>query len=250
MTQPPEGRHTAREAGRILLVLALAMALLALMLVLVLDRLDEVAPAPRGWARPSRVSQLEQLPLGPEDVVFLGASLVEHGEWSELLPELPVRNRGVAGDTVDDVLARIGPIVAARPRAVIVQVGLNDLLRGAAPAEVSARHRTLVQRVRSGSPDTRLVLVGLLPVRREGQPAETLAGQIREVNGSLADLANELGARALDLGAAFADADGRLAEELTIDGVHLTGPGYLRWAEELRASGVLDGLDAPASDDG
>src|SRR4051812_36089312 len=76
-------------------------------------------------------------------VVIVGDSLTERGEWGELL-DRPVANRGIAGDTVADVRARLGDISALEPRLVLVAVGINDLLAGASPEELAARHAGLL----------------------------------------------------------------------------------------------------------
>jgi hypothetical protein len=59
--------------------------------------------------------------------------------------------------------------------------------------------------------------------------------QIRELNERLGAWAAEAAVRPgaplqwLDLNASLADTDGRLRAELTYDGVHLNGPGYVAW---------------------
>lgn len=189
------------------------------------------------WQRPSRATQLDLLPLGADDVVFLGASLVEHGEWSEWLAGQPVRNRGLAGDTVADVLARLGPVVAAGPRRVFVMVGLNDLFAGTPVAAIETRHRELATRLTGGAPGTRVVFMSLLPVRRDDDAP--LNAAVDAVNAGLRRVAVEHGCAWLDLAASFRDEAGRLRAELTLDGVHLTGAGYALWAELLLDSGLL-----------
>jgi lysophospholipase L1-like esterase len=197
------------------------------------------APAGPRWQRPSRASQLELLPLEAGDLVLLGASLVEHGEWSELLPEHRSRNRGVAGDKVADVLARLDPLLEAGPRAAFVMVGLNDVLSGRSADEIEDDHRRLARRFAEQAPGTRLVLMNLLPVRREGQDGVAANAAIDVVNAGLARVAQEQGCELLDLAPPFRDDDGQLRADLTVDGIHLTGPGYLLWRDLLREHGGL-----------
>ena len=40
-------------------------------------------------------------------VVLLGDSLTAEGRWEQLLPDRPLVNAGVPGDTPDDVLDRL-----------------------------------------------------------------------------------------------------------------------------------------------
>jgi lysophospholipase L1-like esterase len=58
--------------------------------------------------------------------------------------------------------------------------------------------------------------------------------RIAAFNARLRALAERRGARFLDVNPALADARGQLDRRLTLDGVHVTGEGYRRWAEALR----------------
>jgi hexosaminidase len=221
-------------------ILGTCLVLVAGVLVVVLS-FHEPGDAPSGprWQRPSRASQLELLPLQAGDLVLLGASLVEHGEWGELLPEHRPRNRGLAGDKVADVLARLDPILEAGPRAVFVMVGLNDVLSGRSAEEIERDHRRLASRFAEQAPGTRLVFMSLLPVRREGEDGVAANAAIDVVNAGLARVAAEEGCELLDLAAAFRDDAGQLRADLTVDGIHLTGPGYLLWRDVLVVGGWL-----------
>jgi len=44
-------------------------------------------------------------------VLFLGDSITEQGMWHEWLPEVPTLNRGIGGDTVHEVQARLDSAV-------------------------------------------------------------------------------------------------------------------------------------------
>jgi len=240
MRRAPARPRRARSGRAAPALLAGLLALgVAALLVALRARSGDAGPAGPGWQRSSRASQLALLPLGPEDLVFLGASLVEHGEWSELLPGRSVRNRGIAGDKVGDVLARLAPIVAAGPRAVFVMVGLNDVFAGTPPARIEQLHRELVQRLRAGAPATRVVLMTLLPVRRPGAEGRAVNATIDEVNAGLARVADEAGCLLLDLTPAFRDEDGQLRAGFTRDGVHLNGPGYQAWRRVLEDCACL-----------
>lgn len=46
-----------------------------------------------------RVSLFEQLPISSDDILFIGNSITDGGEWSELFQNSHVKNRGISGDT-------------------------------------------------------------------------------------------------------------------------------------------------------
>ena len=232
-----------QERGRVLrlvLMLGVPIAIALILLALFTEHFGGATePGWRSRHQDVRGSQLELLPLGPDDVVMLGASLVEHGEWAELLPGHSVRNRGIAGDRVADVAARLEPIVASRPRVVCLMVGLNDVFAGADPADIAVGHEELVRRLLAGAPETRVLLMTLLPVDRPGPDGAAASAAIVEVNAGLGRIAADEGCELLDMTAFFSDAEGRLRSDLTADGIHLTGAGYLLWSDVLRDCGLL-----------
>ena len=203
----------------------------------VVARLSPSPPAPASDAEMSshwrsRVSMHDRSPLAAGDLVVLGDSLTEWGAWGELLGDPLVRNRGIAGDTVAGVARRLGPIVAARPRLIVLMIGINDLLGGAEPAALLAAQRALIGRIRAEAPETRLLILSLLPV----DPHEVGARhnpKIAAVNEGLAAIAREAGAEWLDLWPLMGGAAG-LDRRYTYDGLHLNGEGYAVWVEALR----------------
>jgi lysophospholipase L1-like esterase len=179
------------------------------------------------------------------DVVLAGDSLVALGEWSELLPHLTVHNRGVAGDTSGDLLARIDDAVAGNPRAVLIAVGINDLLRDQPPAAIAETQARILARIRARSPGTRVLVAALLPIRRALVERPGAAAHIPAVNRELAALARSAGATFVDATPALADREGDLDARYTTDGVHLTGAGYLAWRGAL-AKALAEALPGPA----
>jgi len=164
------------------------------------------------------------------DVVMFGDSTTEFANWSELLGR-PIANRGIAGETVEDLRARVEDVVALRPKVVFILAGNNDLLRGVSPKEVLARYSALLTELKSGLPETRIVVQALLPVRDR---MARFAGGIAELNALLARYSKDVGATWLDVGPRLADQSGFLAEQNTRDGAHLTGVAYRIWADAVR----------------
>lgn len=176
--------------------------------------------------RERRVAMFRALPASEVDVVMLGDSHTEGGLWSELLPGVRVLNRGLGWDSSQDVLDRLDEVIARRPRSVVLLVGIVDLRLGAEPQDVAARVEAIVGRLRAAG--IRVVVQSVLPV----------APQLRErTNARVAGLNERLKALPdyLDLHPVLVK-DGALDPSLTHDGVHLSGPAYLRWAEVVRGA--------------
>ena len=171
------------------------------------------------------------------DVVVLGDSLTDRGEWWELLGR-PVANRGIGGDTVADVRARIGDVVALQPRVLFVLVGVNDLLGGTSPELLAIAHAALVAELRGRLPHTRIVVESLLPIRDEllAEDGPLTTATVRRANELLQRGAAAAGAEWLDVNAALADATGQLDARYSDDGSHLSAAGYRAWAAVLKRS--------------
>lgn len=192
--------------------------------------------APDTWATShleSTRDMHEKLELPANSIVLLGDSLTEYGAWSELLARHDVYNRGIAGDTAPGVRARLASIVRAQPKVVLLLVGINDLSAGRSADQVIADIEQIVQALREGTPRTRVIVESVLPVRAVGHGGAVSADVIVATNRGIESLCQKLGAEYLDVWSALADDQRMLSSELTVDGVHLNGTGYLRWASVL-----------------
>lgn len=199
-----------------------------------MDRLTPyIVPLFRGLLTTTQVarrSQFKALPANPHRVLFLGDSITELGIWDEWFPELATLNRGIGGETVAEVLARLDTAIMA-PRAISLLVGTNDLGglgRSRKVEDIAPQMRTLVAEIRRLAPDTPLFINSVLP------RSESYRDRIRALNGHYQQLASEFGATYLDIWPGLADANGALRAEFTIDGLHLTGAGYKVWTDLLR----------------
>lgn len=167
--------------------------------------------------------------LPARDVVLLGDSLTEWGSWREWLPDLEIRNEGVAGDSSADVLRRVRSAVLPAPALLYLLVGANDLAMGVAQHRVVANVAAILDEVASRSPGTDVVVQSILPCWPE------LRDDVNSVNRSYRALvADRAGfCSYLDVWPALADQDGALAADYTDDGVHLTAAGYAAWLSIL-----------------
>ena len=198
------------------------------------DRVFSVlAPLLRRWVERQRTTArhyFDAVPVPPGRVLFLGDSITAGGLWGDLLPDLPTSTRGIGGDTVQDLGARLDGVLDA-PVAVNLMIGTNDLhgLRERHDAaEVAARAEDVVRRIRSAAPEALLLLNSVLP------RTALFAPRIRALNERYAELAPRHGATYVDLWPVFADPSGAIKPALTRDNLHLTPQGYLAWAAALR----------------
>lgn len=192
------------------------------------------SPAPAASARyadtaeyRARRAAFEREPARPGAVVFLGDSLTAGGNWDARWPAAarPVLNRGLPGDRVRDVAARVREVARHRPAAVFLMAGINDLVFERRGADAVARDlEALVRRLRAQCPTATIFVQSVLPA------SAAVAADVRRLNGRLARAAPRLGARYVDLYPAMASPGGALRDGLSADGLHLAPAAYALWA--------------------
>ena len=165
-----------------------------------------------------------------EAIVFLGDSITDYVNFGEYLPDYPIINRGIAGDTTSGVLRRLNEVISLKPRKLFLLIGTNDIGDFIETAPIVRNIRKILERIRSGSPATKLYLQSVLPTR--DIPSRPNA-EIQALNHSLEMLAQALHCTFIDLYPLMLDEAGQLAEEYTIDGLHLSPAGNARWLGSL-----------------
>ncbi len=192
------------------------------------------------------VSAFEAFPLVPDDIVFLGDSITEGGPWEEVFPDLQVRNRGVGGDTSEGVLKRLEQVTRAEPAKVFLLIGTNDLYRGVSEDEIVGNITEILDRLKQETPDTEVYLQSVLP------RARSFRAPIEALNARLSEVALEHGSAWVDLYPAFLDPEtGGIRAELSNDELHLLGPGYALWKEQIEMqvrAGAIEDLEPGAEE--
>lgn len=186
-----------------------------------------------------RRALFELLGVSSRSIVFLGDSITDGGEWSELFGNAACLNRGISGDRSDWMLERIDAVAAGRPRKIFMMIGINDLAQGRTPDQIASAVRQIVARVRELSPRTRIYIQSVLPVN--GKSFDSFRGhyahaaEIPATNALLKTLCQEEQVTWIDLYTAMADDEGNLRAEYTNDGLHLLGAGYVVWKKQIEA---------------
>lgn len=179
-----------------------------------------------------RASLFSSLPRAGGTILFIGNSITDGGEWSELFHDIKVKNRGISGDVTEGVLNRLKTITGAKPAKVFLLIGINDLGKAVPAGQVVASIFRIVDSLHHASPATRVYVQSLLPVNPAFKkfPGHTdKTAQINDVNSQLFRAAKKQGYTYIPLHDHFADTKGFLKARYTNDGLHLTGEGYTLW---------------------
>lgn len=179
-----------------------------------------------------RVEHFKALPNTKGEIIFLGDSITDGAEWAELTNNIDVKNRGISGDITSGVLYRLDEATESKPSKIFIMIGINDLATGLTADKIFENYTKIIETIKEQSPATEIYIESLLPVNDEfkGFPKHSdKTEQIIDINRRLAKLAEEKGAVYVDLFSSFAETGNKLKKELTEDGLHINGDGYLLW---------------------
>lgn len=185
-----------------------------------------------------RATLFEELPITSKDIVFLGNSITNGCEWSELFQNKHVKNRGISGDICMGVYDRLGPIVQGKPAKIFLLIGINNVARGMSADSIVAETARIIRQIKKESPKTKLYLQSVLPVNDcygmfSGHTSRWQV--VKQINDRLQPLAESEQVTYIDLYSHFVEGEtGKMDPQYTNDGLHLLGKGYLLWRDIVK----------------
>ncbi len=190
-----------------------------------------------------KVTLFELLPKSTDDIIFLGNSITDIGEWAELWQNINVKNRGISSDITKGVLARLEDIVEGKPAKLFIMIGINDIARNIPDTVIFNNYVDILNKVIAANPSSKVYVQSILPTNNaftEYKNHQNKQDKINSINSSLVELCNQLNVNVfyIDLNPHFANDEGKLKKEYTNDGLHLNGAGYLKWKEILEEKGL------------
>lgn len=161
------------------------------------------------------------------DMVLLGDSLFALANWPALLPQYKLANRGVPGETIREIGARLGPALELRPRYLVLLMGTNNINLGDSLATMQAQYEAVLNRVLAAHQPVVLTLVPGT-VNDSAQHA-AFNNNAQMFNRYLQSLCQKHQLTCLELEPAQAD----LSAWRTSDGLHPNAAGYVQWAQRI-----------------
>jgi lysophospholipase L1-like esterase len=184
-----------------------------------------------------KVGQFKSYRNSKKDIIFLGNSITAGTDWAELLGNPNARNRGISGDITFGVLERLDEVIEGQPAKVFILIGINDIQRNIPDTLIVGNYRKMIQRIKAGSPSTKIYFQTVLPVNNEYTQFKNHYNKdehIAFVNAGLKKIAAEEKITLVDLHSHFLDANKKLDKRYTMDGLHLNAEGYKVWAGILK----------------
>lgn len=181
-----------------------------------------------------RLSMFKASPMFKDAIVFVGDSITEGGNWSELFPNHHILNRGIGGDVSEGVLKRVDEIIRHRPIKIFICIGTNDLAKEVPQNTIIGNYKKIVETLEMQLPQAKIYVQSVLPVGKN-----VIAGhdnkKIALLNKEIEKLCKDKQLTYIDLYSNFTDSSGYLNPSYTNDKLHLMGEGYLLWKKLIEA---------------
>ncbi|MGL4907724.1 MAG: GDSL-type esterase/lipase family protein [Bacteroidales bacterium] len=173
-----------------------------------------------------RIKEFKQDPLQTGDIVIFGGTIVEKGgNWAKRLAIPNVKNRGIDRDVSYGLVTRSIEIICAKPKAVVLQIGTDDLWRNilseTSPSHIVANVNTIAKLTKHYSAETKLIVLSATP-----GPDSLQNVRIREFNTQLKEAAESKLFTYVDLAPKLQDKKHNILKTFSKDGVHLNEAGY------------------------
>jgi lysophospholipase L1-like esterase len=189
-----------------------------------------------------KITLFRLLPNTKGEIVFLGNSITDIGEWAEIWQSKKVRNRGVSGDNTFGVLARLDEVTESKPAKVFIMIGINDIAKETPDSVIIANYKKIINRIQTESPKTKIIVQSILPTNNdftEFKRHQNKVEHIIAINTALESYCKEIGLVYVNLYTAFLDDNKKLDKKYTNDGLHINGYGYMKWKEVLVGKGLM-----------
>jgi lysophospholipase L1-like esterase len=184
-----------------------------------------------------KVQLYQSYPHSKKDIVFLGNSITDRVDWNELLGMRHVRNRGISGDITYGVLQRLDEVIDGQPKRVFILIGINDVSRNIPDSLIANNYRLIVQRIKAGSPRTKIYFQTLMPVNNEFTQFKSHYNKDEHIlwlNEQIKKMGEQYNIEIIDLYPHFLNSENKLDKKYTLDGLHPNAEGYKVWVAILK----------------
>ncbi|PAT01712.1 hypothetical protein CI105_05560 [Candidatus Izimaplasma bacterium ZiA1] len=167
--------------------------------------------------------------------VFVGDSITQEFQLTEVYNEFLVANRGIGGDTTSGILKRMKEsIYDLKPHQMFLLIGTNDLeLTNLLPHEIAKNIAEIVIKTKDKIPDIEIILVSVYPVGDASLPnmdAVTIGKRTNKdivtLNSFIMSIAKEHKCQYLNIYDALVDNTNHIHPGFTREGLHLSQKGY------------------------
>lgn len=182
---------------------------------------------PEGKSYQNEIDKQKHLYITKSQVIFLGDSHIEQCEWQEVFQDFDISNRGIGGEGISSLEARLDIAVQPDSQMVFIQIGINDLLSGVNPDVVFSRYQMLIGALKS----KHCRIIATLPFYTRYFPETN--EEVFRLNEKLKEWLPTQSVTLLDINPQLSE-NKRLKREMSLDGIHLNAKGYQIWIDAIR----------------
>ncbi|GMO42050.1 MAG: hypothetical protein Ta2B_22180 [Termitinemataceae bacterium] len=171
------------------------------------------------------------------NIVMLGDSITECGNWNELLNRADIANFGISGDASSYLLYRLSDMYLAAPQKCFLMIGINDFAGNAAVEKVFHNYKLIVEDIKLHNIET--IIQSTLYISKTASRFEHIGNNWQEINVKVDNLNELLREYCVKNNLIYLDINevmskNKMLEEVnTSDGVHLNKIGYEKWKKIL-----------------
>ena len=185
---------------------------------------------PWQFAVDAMTERLRRSDVSRTRLVFIGDSITEGWQaqvFQQFYGHRLALNLGIGGDATQGLLWRLDRghwPSNLRPQAIVLLIGTNNIGAGASAENTAQGIFQVVARLQQISPQSRILLLGVLP--RGATAQDPTRAAVAQVNRLIAACADNQRVFFADPGSVMIDALGNLPEWVAYDRLHLTMVGY------------------------
>ncbi len=175
--------------------------------------------------------RLQALPADTKRVVFMGDSITDGWKLAEYFPGKPYVNRGISGQTTQQMLVRMWPdVIRLKPAALIILAGTNDISRNTGPVTlqmITDGFQAMAELAKAHG--IKVIFCSVMPVSDYTPRPQTVRrppADILKLNAWLKEYAAANGVGFADYYGATVDEKGFLKNGFSNDGLHPNAKGY------------------------
>lgn len=171
------------------------------------------------------------LTIDKTDITFLGDSETELFPLNEKFKTTQIKNRGITGSEVADVLKTASGLPISNN--IFLMAGINDIYDNVDEKMTIKNYEALLDLLKQKNPSTTICVQSVLPIADK-----KLNEKVMRINQLLEQVCKKRNMQFIDMYNLFLS-DGVLKKDLTVDGTHLTSKGYTIWFEILKKQPVI-----------
>lgn len=185
----------------------------------------------------TKVSVFDDSQREEQPIIFLGDSLTDINDWSDIRTKKSIINMGINSDTTEGVLNRLDIVIRNNPSKIFLLIGTNDIAKGLGTDEIISNYEQIVTILKKELPNTELIIQSVFPVNNllheEYYGSKINNSNTVKLNKKLQNLASRNEATFINLYDKLLSENNELNKDYTVDGLHLNNEGYSVWESEI-----------------